>query len=323
MVKMADIERIRWLALREGWSVRRIARELKLNRRTVAKWVSCPEVPVYRRTAEPPRPVLADYEQQIDQWLREDEQRPPKQRHTARRIFQRLRDECGYQGSEPTVRRYVAQARRKPAEAFVPLEFDPAEAQADFGEATAVIAGVRQVVQFFCLRLCYSGMPFVIACPHQRQEAFFEGLRRAFEALGGVPVRVTLTTSSRRCARCWRARTGWSKMPSAPADPLRLREHLLQSGVRQRKGFCRSPGSLFGAQPLHAAARSGLLGGTEPTAVGPLPGVRHAHPPGPGAQRGRAMGAGARHGPAAVAARAFRLQPLGRGNRQPPLLRAL
>lgn len=189
MVEMADIERIRWLAFREGWSHRRIAKELGLNRRTVARYLNQTSAPAYHRT-ESATPALVGFRQQIEQWLREDEQRPPKQRHTARRVFQRLRDEYGYTGSEPTVRRYVTKLKHRPAEAFVPLAFDPAEAQADFGEAEAVIAGVRQVVQFFCLRLCYSGMPFVIAFPHQRQEAFFEGLRRAFEALGGAPVRV-------------------------------------------------------------------------------------------------------------------------------------
>lgn len=190
MVKMADIERIRWLALREGWSVRRIAKELKLNRRTVAKWLARPEVPVYQREEERPKPAVGEYEHYIQQWLREDEQRPPKQRHTARRIYQRLCEEYDYQGSESTIRRHVAKLKAKPAEAYVPLEFDPAEAQADFGEAAVIMAGVQVVVQCFCLRLCHSGMPFVMAFPHQRQEAFFEGIRRSFEALGGVPVRV-------------------------------------------------------------------------------------------------------------------------------------
>lgn len=190
MVKMADVERIRWLALREGWSIRRIAKEMGLNRRTVAKWLARPEVPVYQREGERPKPALGEFEHYIEQWLCADEHRPPKQRHTARRIYQRLCEEYDYQGSESTVRRHVARLKNKPAEAFVPLEFDPAEAQADFGEAVVILAGVQVVVQFFCLRLCHSGMPFVMAFPHQRQEAFFEGIRRAFEALGGAPVRV-------------------------------------------------------------------------------------------------------------------------------------
>lgn len=190
MVEMADIERIRWLAHVKGWSLRRIAKELNLNRRTVTKWLNRTDVPTYNRIEPVIAPRLGEYHEQIQQWLREDVQRPPKQRHTARRIFERLRDERGYGGSESSVRRYVAKVKQKPTAAFVPLEFDPAEAQADFGEASVVIGGVHQVVQFFCLRLCFSGMPFVIAFPHQRQEAFFEGLRRGFEALGGVPERV-------------------------------------------------------------------------------------------------------------------------------------
>lgn len=190
MVEMADIERIRWLKFREGRSIRQIAAELKMNRRTVKKWLERADVPAYTRAKPTDAPILGTFHAQIQQWIHDDARQPPKQRHTARRIYQRLVEECAFTGSESSVRKYVAGVRKKTPEAFVPLEFSPAEGQADFGEATAVIAGTSQVVQFFCLRLCHSGMPFVIAFPHQRQEAFFEGMRRAFEAFGGVPIRL-------------------------------------------------------------------------------------------------------------------------------------
>lgn len=190
MVEMADIERIRWLRFVEGLSVRQIAKQLSLNRRTVTKWLNRTDPPKYQRSQPTEAPVLGGFKEWIIGWLQEDGRRPPKQRHTARRIYDRLREECGYTGSESSVRRFVATVKQKLPEAYVPLEYNPAEAQADFGEATVVINGVHQVVQLFCLRLCHSGMPFVIAFPHQRQEAFFEGLRRAFEALGGSPRRI-------------------------------------------------------------------------------------------------------------------------------------
>ena len=128
----------------------------------------------------------------IAEMLRSDDGKPKKQRHTARRIYTRLKEEYGYLGSEPSVRRCVAELRHRQPEVFVPLTYEPGtEAQVDFGEADVVIAGVRQEVQLFCMKLAYSRLPFVMAFPHQRQEAFFEGHREAFKFFGGVPRRLT------------------------------------------------------------------------------------------------------------------------------------
>jgi transposase len=125
----------------------------------------------------------------IDQWLAEDEHRPRKQRHTARRIYDRLRTEYGFEGGESTVRRYVGQRRkRRLSQVFIPLAYEQGQiAQVDFGEAQVVIAGERVTAQLFCLRMGYSKQPFVTALPNQAQEAFFEGHVRAFDFLGGVP----------------------------------------------------------------------------------------------------------------------------------------
>lgn len=192
MIKMDQVERIRKRILVEGLSERKVAREAKVSRHTVRKALSSSGPPKYQLTRPRPRPVLGQVEQLIMQMLRSDEGKPKKQQHTARRIFVRLRDEYGFLGSEPSVRRCVLGLRHKQPEVFIPLEYDPgAEAQADFGEAEVIIDGVRQMVQFFCLKLCYSRMPFVIAFPHQRQEAFFEGHRWGFSFFGGVPQRVT------------------------------------------------------------------------------------------------------------------------------------
>ena len=192
MIKMAEIEHIRWMHFQEGWSVRRIAKHLGIARDTVRRYLDHPQPPRYKRTKPYGAPALEAYKAQVEQWLREDESQPKKQRHTARRIYQRLKDEYGYTGSESTVRRCVARLRHKAPEAFVPLEFDPGEsAEADFGEAEVVIAGVRVKIDFFCTRLRYSHMPFVVVFPHQRQEALLEGIRRALEFYCGVPQRMT------------------------------------------------------------------------------------------------------------------------------------
>src|SRR5690606_32895502 len=105
---------------------------------------------------------------------------PRKQRHTARRIYQRLREEHGYEGAESTIRRVVAQLRRElemdVLEPFFVLSSDPGEmAQVDWGQAKVMLAGVPTVVHLFCLRLHYSGVAFVWASLHEKLEAFLEG----------------------------------------------------------------------------------------------------------------------------------------------------
>ena len=93
-------------------------------------------------------PVIGPYKQRIAELLEKSKHQPRKQRYTARRIYQELQKD-GYAGSEITVSRYVGQKRRaSQAKAlFLPLEFDPGEdAQVDWGEAVAEIAGERVVV---------------------------------------------------------------------------------------------------------------------------------------------------------------------------------
>ncbi len=78
----------------------------------------------------------------IDQWLLEDLSRNRKQRHTAERVFERLRDEPGFKGGYTTVKNYVRDHGRRSREMFVPLAHASGHAQADFGEAIVVINGV-------------------------------------------------------------------------------------------------------------------------------------------------------------------------------------
>jgi transposase len=172
----------------DGHSIRQIARDGHHDRRTVRKALHDAGPPLYMLQEPRQKPVLGLFAARIDQWLKEDLTRPPKQRHTARRIYHRLIAEHGFTGGESTVREYVRERRLRPLDRFIPLAYAPGQdAQADFGEAQVVMAGQRRTVQFLCLRLCYSKVPFVIAFPHQRQEAFFEGHAQAFSFFGGVP----------------------------------------------------------------------------------------------------------------------------------------
>jgi transposase len=136
-------------------------------------------------------PALGPFHALIDEWLLADLQAPPKQRHTARRIFQRLVEEHGAEIGERTVRRYVRARRRElgePGRAFVPQVHHAAqEAEVDWGEADVRIAGALTRVHLFHLRLCHSGAAYAQAFHHQSQQAFLEAHADAFALLGGVP----------------------------------------------------------------------------------------------------------------------------------------
>jgi len=188
VLKMVDIEFIRKKHLVDGWSVRRISRQLRLARQTVRKALSDTEPPRYQRGHAPPRPVVGPFEPIIKRWLAEDREAPPKQRHTAKRVYDRLVAEHGFTGHEVTVRRTVARLRPKTPEVFVPLAVGwGQQAQVDWGQAVVHIAGQPIVGHLFCLRMRTSQVPFVWAAPTEKLEAFLEGHVRAFAWLGGAP----------------------------------------------------------------------------------------------------------------------------------------
>src|SRR3954467_1541332 len=179
--------RVRHACHVEGLSQREAARQFGIHRNTVRKMLRHAVPPGYRRTKPPLRPKLGAFTVIIDQILTSDRSAPPKQRHTAKRIFERLRVEHGFAGGYTTVKDYVRERRQRQREVFVPLAHSPGHAQADFGEAVAVIGGVRQKIHFFCLDLPHSDAGFVKAYPAERTEAFLDGHVAAFAFLGGVP----------------------------------------------------------------------------------------------------------------------------------------
>ena len=119
--------------------------------------------------------------------LEADQQVPRKQRHTAKRIFERLRDEHGFTGQYTIVKDYVRERRRRGQEMFVPLAHSPGHAQCDFGEARVVIGGMERKAHYFVLDLPHSDGCFVKAYPAETTEAFLDGHVSAFAFLGGVP----------------------------------------------------------------------------------------------------------------------------------------
>ncbi|GAY20395.1 MULTISPECIES: IS21 family transposase [Sphingobium] len=174
----------------EGNSQREAAKVFGLSRETIAKMCRFSLPPGYTRSKPVAKPKLGSLLPVIDRILAEDYVAPLKQRHTAKRIFERLRDEHGYGGGYTVVKDYVRQSRVRSRETFVPLAHPPGHAQVDFGEAVGVIGGVRQKVHFFCMDLPQSDACFVKAYPAETTEAFLDGHVCAFAFFGGVPLSI-------------------------------------------------------------------------------------------------------------------------------------
>ena len=171
----------------EGLSLREAARRFGVHRGTVRKMMSFSVPPGYRRKAPPPRRKLGPYLGVIDEILEKDSECPAKQRHTAKRIFDRLRTEHGYPGGYTVVKDYVREKTLHSREVFVPLLHPPGGAQVDFGQAVAVIGGVIGKIHFFAFDLPQSDACFVKAYPAETTEAFCDGHNAAFRFFGGVP----------------------------------------------------------------------------------------------------------------------------------------
>jgi transposase len=171
----------------EGMSTREASRVFGLHRDTVRKMLRYSVPPGYRREQPPRRPKLDPYKGVIDRILKDDQSLPKKQRHTAKRIYDRLRDEHGFPGKYTIVKDYVRERRRQTREMFVPLSHPPGQAQCDYGEARVIIGGVEQKAHYFAMDLPHSDGCFVKAYPAETTESFCDGHVSAFAFLGGVP----------------------------------------------------------------------------------------------------------------------------------------
>jgi len=193
--------RVRRAVLVDGKSRRAVAREFGLARKTIGKMLEYSVPPGYQRQKPVLRPKLGPWLGVIDAILEDDKQRPHKQRHTAKRIFDRLRAEYAFTGGYTIVKDYVRSSKIGGQEMFVPLSHAPGEAQADFGEALVVIAGVEQKAHFMAFDLPHSDDCFVQAFPAETTEAFLEAHVRAFEYFGGVPSRILYDNTKLAVAR--------------------------------------------------------------------------------------------------------------------------
>jgi transposase len=194
IIEVDMYEKIRQLYVHESKSQRQIAKLLGISRITVKKYCEGDHVPWERSGTSGRKPyvVTPPIMEFIASCLEEDAaENIKKQKHTARRIYDRLVDEQGFTGGESTVRQIVAELRQKTPQAFIPLSFEPGEAvQIDWGEATVYLQAKKVKVYLFCMRQCFSADMFVKAFYRQNEESFLEGNMNGFEHFEGVPAKV-------------------------------------------------------------------------------------------------------------------------------------
>ena len=186
MLTVDDYGRIR-RAHRDGMSIREMARTFHHSRHKIRKILNGDQAEPgkYPRRERQSAPKLGAFHDRILEILKLDETAPPKQRHTAMRIFERLRDEHEYAGGYDAVRRFVKKHRELKRETFIPLNHAAGQrVEADFGEIAVDFPDGRRKVNVLILVWSYSNAPFAIALPTQRTEAILEGMSQAFKFFG-------------------------------------------------------------------------------------------------------------------------------------------
>ena len=182
-----------------GHSVSEISRTLEVSRDTVYKYLEesdlSPRPPARRKSTS----VMDQYRPLIISWLEEDAKSWHKQRHTAKRIWERLVAEEGAKVSDSTVRHYVCRLKKELGigkERFLDLVWAPGEAQADFGEADFYVMGVRRRLSYFVLAFPFSNVGLAQVFPGENAECVCQALKDIFEYIGGVPARIVFDNAA-------------------------------------------------------------------------------------------------------------------------------
>ena len=196
MLNMAQIHYIKDLYENEDLSLREIARRTEHSFATVQKYAYQEDwsEDTLPNVAPEDYPILGAYIPYINEWMEADRKVPRKQRHTARRIYDRLCKEKGYTGSYSSVKRYVRKKRfvmRTSQTGFLPIDHPAGWGQVDFGEFMYYDRdAVEHTGYALTISFPYSNKGFTQAFPSQNQECLLEGMKRIFEHIGGVPPRL-------------------------------------------------------------------------------------------------------------------------------------
>ena len=228
--------RIRLEVSRERVSKREILRREKIGWDTLKKILKHSEPPGYRLQEPRPKPKIGPYLERIAQIIEEDKALPKKQRHTAKRIYERIR-EMGYTGRYTQVKEAVREITRVKQEVFMPLIHRPGEAQVDFGYALVKVSGELRKVGFFVMVLPYSDAFFVMAFERECTESYWAGHAEALEYFGGVPHRISYDNSKVMVSKIVGPRErkltdGFLKLQSH----YLFREHFCRVGRANEKG---------------------------------------------------------------------------------------
>jgi transposase len=221
----ADMElwsEIRRRVLTGELTKRSACREYDLHWETLEKILAHVEPPGYRRKAPRRKSKLEPFLSIIHEILESDRKAPKKQRHTAQRIWERLRDEHQFTGKPTIVKDAVRAWREGHREVFLPLSHRPGEAQVDFGFAQVKLGGELTKVALFVMTLPYSDALFIQVFPRECTEAFLEGHKRAFAFFDGVPRRISYDNSKIAVSKI----TG-SRQREVTKEFLRLKSHFL------------------------------------------------------------------------------------------------
>jgi len=184
-----------WIELRrkirnQKIPLRQLARETGIHRKTLRKIRNNSQPPGYQRIKSVYKSKIGPYIDCIKAIIKSDKQMPKKQRHTAKRIWERLQAE-GFDGGYTIVKDAVRQIKKTSKEVFMPLSQRPGEAQVDFGHALANFGGTLKKIVFFVMSLAHSDAMFVMAFPRECTEAFLEAHVRALDFFGFVPKRIS------------------------------------------------------------------------------------------------------------------------------------
>ena len=190
MLNVEIIRKVRQAYFRDGKKIREVTRELDLSRNTVRAIIRSGKTDQDYERIEQRRPKLGSFIELLNEWLKEDREKPVHHRRTSQILFEQLQRE-GYTGGYDAVRRYVIPWRKADGtalvKAFIPLEYDPGDAfQFDWSYEKVELGGVPMEIKIAHFRLCHSRKPFCVAYTRETLEMVLDAHIRAFEFFGGV-----------------------------------------------------------------------------------------------------------------------------------------
>jgi len=198
MLTMNQIDEIKELQ-RQGYGPLEVSKRLGINRKTVSRYMKQEDFEPDGLKLSPKPSKFDPWKQEVDGWLEEDRRMRFKQRHTAKRVFARLRElHADFDCSYSIVQRYLkdAKAKRREQAGSLELVWHPGEAQADFGEADVLNGECKQPVKYLVLSFPQSNAAYLQIFGGETAECVCQGLDDIFTHIGGVPLRIVFDNAT-------------------------------------------------------------------------------------------------------------------------------